>query len=66
MTTHAERQLALITGGSHTMTSPQILRNARILYPVADDGFAERFTMPDGSVLVYDHTANPGHEWRAE
>ena len=66
MTTQAERQLAIITGESHTMTNPQIVRNARILYPVTDDGFTERFTLPDGSVLIYDHTANPGHEWRAE
>ena len=65
MTTQAERQLAIITGDSHTMTHPQIVRNARILYPVIDDGFTERFTMLDGSVLIYDHTANPGFEWSA-
>ena len=66
MTTQAEHQLVIITGDSHNMTHPQIVRNARILYPVADDGFTERFSMPDGSVLIYDHTANPGYEWRAE
>ena len=54
MTTQAERQLAIITGDSHTMT-----------HPVIDDGFTERFTRPDGSELIYDHTANAGFEWSA-
>ena len=66
MTTTAERQLALIADRPHASTRREILRTARMLYPVADDGFTERFSMPDGSVLIYDHTANPGHEWRAE
>lgn len=66
MSTHAECQLALIADRPHESTRRAILRDARMLYPVADDGFAERFTMPDGSVLIYDHTANPGFEWSAE
>lgn len=66
MTTKAERQIALFADRPHASTRREILQNARILYPVTDDGFTERFTLPDGSVLIYDHTANPGFEWRAE
>ena len=65
MNLDAERQLALIADRPHASTRREILRNARILYPVIDDGFTERFTMPDGSVLIYDHAAKTGFEWSA-
>lgn len=33
---------------------------------IDDNGFTERFEFDDGSKLICEHTANPGHEWREE
>lgn len=58
--------LARIADMPHRSTRIQILNQCRAAYVGVDDGFTERFTLPDGSVLVYDHTANPGYEFRAD
>lgn len=33
---------------------------------INDNGFTEEFEFDDGSRLICEHTANPGHEWRVE
>jgi len=60
----AQEQLAAIADRPHPSTRRDILRSMRCIPGATDDGFTERFPMSDGSVLVYDHSANPGHEWR--
>ena len=62
----AQTIMARIADMPHKSTRVQVLNQCRNAYPSQDDGYTETFTLPDGSVLIYDHTANPGHEFRAD
>lgn len=64
--TAAQKQLAAIANQPHPSTRRDILARCREMPGATDTGYTERFPFADGSVLVYDHTANPGHEWTAE
>lgn len=64
--TIAQNNLAAIKERPHASTQREMLTYLRTLPGARDEGYRETFTFSDGSVLTYDHTANPGYEWRLD
>lgn len=67
MSTAAENLVAFMADRPHPSSQSLKLRELRATYPdgYQDTGFTETFTLADGSRVEYNHTANPGHCWRA-